>query len=109
MVLGVGGGHVVGVPPFEAKDLALAVQRLIGVDGPRWDFERIPVNGCDVIVDGEGEARRSDHADEVAASGGISHVRHPRRLRGNRGPSGQQDRLARVDRDDPAQRLAGAS
>lgn len=50
MVLGVGDGQVVGVPPFEAKDLALTVQRLIGVDGPRWDFERISIDGHDVIV-----------------------------------------------------------
>ena len=50
MVLGVGDGQVVGVPSFEAKDLALTVQRLIGVDGPKWDFERISVDGHDVII-----------------------------------------------------------
>lgn len=50
MVLGVGNGQVVGVPSFEAKDLALTVQRLIGVDGPRWDFERILMDGRDVII-----------------------------------------------------------
>lgn len=50
MFLGAGDGQVVGVPPFEAKDLALTVQRLMGVDGPRWDFERISVNGNDVII-----------------------------------------------------------
>lgn len=50
MVLGVGHGAVVGVPAFEAKDLAVAVQRLIGADGPRWDFERIRVDDKDVIV-----------------------------------------------------------
>lgn len=36
MVLGVGHGEVIGVPVFEAKDLADTVQRLIGADGPRW-------------------------------------------------------------------------
>lgn len=50
MVLGVGDGQIIGVPSFEAKDLALTVQRLIGVDGPRWDFERISVDGHDVIT-----------------------------------------------------------
>lgn len=50
MVLGVGNGVVVGVPAFEAKDLAVTVQRLIGVDGPRWDFERLSFDGGDVIV-----------------------------------------------------------
>ena len=50
MVLGVGDGAVVGVPAFEAKDLAVTIQRLIGADGPRWDFERIRVDDKDVIV-----------------------------------------------------------
>lgn len=50
MVLGVGHGEVIGVPAFEAKDLAVTVQRLIGADGPRWDFERIKIADKDVIV-----------------------------------------------------------
>lgn len=50
MVLGVGDQAVVGVPAFEAKDLALTIQRLIGADGPRWDFERVLVDDKDVIV-----------------------------------------------------------
>ena len=50
MVLGVGDGRVVGVPAFEAKDLAVTVQRLMGADGPRWDFERIQIDDKDVIV-----------------------------------------------------------
>lgn len=50
MVLGVGNGTVVGVRPFEAKDLGRAIQRLIGADGPGWDFERIRVDGHDVII-----------------------------------------------------------
>ncbi|MBV1855782.1 hypothetical protein [Catellatospora tritici] len=50
MILGIGDGRVVGVPSFEAKDLAGAVQKWVGVGGPRWDFERIRSGGHDVIV-----------------------------------------------------------
>lgn len=50
MVLGVGSSEVVGVPPFEAKDLAKTVTRLVGSDGPSWDFDRVEVDGKDVII-----------------------------------------------------------
>lgn len=50
MVLGIGEGRVVGVPSFEAKDLAGAIQKWIGVGGPGWDFERIRIGEHDVIV-----------------------------------------------------------
>jgi hypothetical protein len=52
MVLGVGdNGHVPGVPAFEALDLETDVQRFTGVDGPRWDFERVKWDDDrDVIV-----------------------------------------------------------
>lgn len=51
LVLGVGGGAATGIAPFEAKDLAKEVARFTGADGPRWDFERIPIGGDrDVIV-----------------------------------------------------------
>lgn len=42
MLLGVGGGEARGIPPFEAQDLARDVAKWVGVDGPRWDFERLP-------------------------------------------------------------------
>ncbi len=51
MVLGVSSRNLVGITPFEAKDLAGCVTKYIGTDGPTWDFERIPVaENRDVIV-----------------------------------------------------------
>lgn len=50
MVLGVALGEVVGVPAFEAMDLKRAVTKLIGVDGPGWDFDRISTANGDVII-----------------------------------------------------------
>jgi hypothetical protein len=80
MVLGVGKGQVLGVPPFEAKDLAGAVQKWIGADGPAWDFERIRVDDHDVIViivdppSGDMWTCRAD-GGEGLVDGGI-YVRH---------------------------------
>ena len=51
LLLGVGQGAATGVAPFEAMDLARYVSRIIGADGPGWDFERIPsTEGLDVIA-----------------------------------------------------------
>lgn len=51
MLLGVGSGEALGIEPFEAMDLARYVTKVIGADGPRWDFERVPVgDGRDVIA-----------------------------------------------------------
>ncbi|KAB2806982.1 hypothetical protein F9L07_28530 [Pimelobacter simplex] len=51
MVLGVGAGVAAGVGAFEAMDLERDVQKFTGVDGPVWDFERIPVDDDrDVIM-----------------------------------------------------------
>ncbi len=47
LVLGVANGRVVGIPSFEAKDLAKAVNKFVGVgaDGPRWDFHSVDLGG----------------------------------------------------------------
>lgn len=50
MVLGVGGGKICGVPPFETKDISRSIQKFIGADGPGWDYERVRVGDLDVIV-----------------------------------------------------------
>ncbi len=40
-----------GIPPFEAKDLEHEVVKIIGVDGPGWDFEHIRIDeNRDVIA-----------------------------------------------------------
>ena len=67
------------MPAFEAKDLAVTVQRLVGVDGPRWDFERLTVESKDVIVvvvDPPTGGIATCRADgEGLTDGGIHHVR----------------------------------
>jgi hypothetical protein len=51
MLLGIGAGEAMGINPFEAMDLARYVSRIIGANGPAWDFERIPAaDGRDVIA-----------------------------------------------------------
>lgn len=51
LVLGISENKIVGIEGFEAKDLEREVQKFTGVDGPIWDFERIPLDGDrDVIV-----------------------------------------------------------
>lgn len=51
MLLGIGAGEAMGINPFEAMDLARYVGRIIGANGPAWDFERIPAaGGRDVIA-----------------------------------------------------------
>lgn len=51
MLLGIGAGEAMGINPFEAMDLARYVGRIIGANGPAWDFERIPAaEGRDVIA-----------------------------------------------------------
>lgn len=51
MLLGIGSGQASGISGFEAQDLRREVQKFTGVDGPLWDYERIPVDGGrDVIA-----------------------------------------------------------
>ncbi len=50
LVLGIAAGKVTGVPFFEGYDLGRGVQKFIGADGPKWDFERVRTEGGDVIV-----------------------------------------------------------
>lgn len=50
MLLGVGGGRALGVPAFEAQDLGRDMTKWLGVDGPKWDFERVSTEDGDVIA-----------------------------------------------------------
>lgn len=50
MLLGVGGGATPGIPAFEAQDLARDVSKWVGVEGPTWDFERIPTGGAQDVI-----------------------------------------------------------
>lgn len=50
MLLGVGGGAAPGIPGFEAMDLSRDVQKFMGVDGPNWDFDRIPGDGGQDVI-----------------------------------------------------------
>lgn len=74
MVLGATHGAADGIDGFEAKDLHRDVTAWIGTDGPRWGFDRVPLdNGRDVIVvdvwppTGGVWACRADGDDETAA------------------------------------------
>ncbi|WP_141782157.1 hypothetical protein [Nocardioides albertanoniae] len=73
MVLGAAHGAATGIEGFEAKDLHHDVTAWIGTDGPRWGFDRIPLEGSrDVIVvdvwppTGDIWACRADGEDESA-------------------------------------------
>lgn len=50
LMLGVGGGQASGIDAFEAKELARDVRRLVGADGPTWDFERISTGTAKDII-----------------------------------------------------------
>lgn len=74
MVLGAAHRVATGIEGFEAKDLHRDVTAWIGTDGPRWGFDRIPLEGGrDVIVvdvwppTGGVWACRADGDDESAA------------------------------------------
>ena len=44
LLLGVGCGKAIGIPPFEAQSLEREVRKFTGSDGPGWDYERIRVD-----------------------------------------------------------------
>ena len=51
LVLGVSKGAAGGVPRIEDKDLELLLTRFLGVSGPHWETQRVPVNTeRDVLV-----------------------------------------------------------
>ena len=50
MLLGVSRDSIVGIAPFEAKDLAREVAKFTGADGPIWDFELIPIDQAHDVV-----------------------------------------------------------
>lgn len=50
MLLGVGDGRASGIRGFEAMELNRDVQKFIGADGPRWDFDRIPTDGEQDVI-----------------------------------------------------------
>ena len=45
MVLGVAQGSVPGIKPVEALAIERGVRPYLSVNGPRWDLQRVPVNG----------------------------------------------------------------
>jgi hypothetical protein len=56
MIVGVAAGEAVGVVPVEMHELARAVERFTGPNGPGWDIARVKLDGDDreillVIVD----------------------------------------------------------
>lgn len=63
MVIGVGKGSIVGIPPVEMMEIAKIVQQYVGAAGPRWDIVWVPIEGSanqvlvvlvDPPVDGQG-------------------------------------------------------
>ena len=91
MILGVGSGQITGIGSFEAKDLESAVQRYIGVNGPRWDFERIPTVDSDkdvicIIVDPpRADEVATCHRDGDGLRGGALYIRADGQTREARG------------------------
>jgi hypothetical protein len=50
LLLGVGGGAALGIPPFEAQDLEREVRKFTGADGPGWDYEQISVDAAHDVI-----------------------------------------------------------
>lgn len=50
VLLGIGGGTVTGIPPFEAQDLEREVRKFTGADRPGWDYEHVPVDADHDVI-----------------------------------------------------------
>jgi hypothetical protein len=46
MVIGVGGGSIMGIPPIEMMEIAKVVQQYVGAAGPRWDIVWVPIHNA---------------------------------------------------------------
>lgn len=82
MVLGVAAGSINGVEPVEVMDIARGVKPYLSADGPRWDVQRLSLDGSSkqvllIVVDAPewGQNPFLCHKDGAGLANGAIYIR----------------------------------